>query len=228
MNEHTLKFFGEELERLKAEIARMGGLVEAQLADAVAAVAKRDVRLAQQVIERDRKLDILQSEIEREAVRMIALRQPVAQDLRRTVGALKLSLALERAGDYAKNIAKRALVIAESDPITPMTRSIDRMGRLVGTRLKQSLDAYAAADLDRARQIWAADQEVDEHYESLFRELLTYMMSDPRTIQAAAHLLFVAKNLERIGDYATTVSEILYHEVTGDELEGERPKGSGA
>ena len=228
MNEHTLKFFGEELERLKAEIARMGGLVEAQLADAVAAVAKRDVRLAQQVIERDRKLDVLQGEIGRETVRMIALRQPVAQDLRRTVGALKLSLALERAGDYAKNIAKRALVIAESDPITPMTRSIDRMGKLVGARLKQSLDAYAAADLDRARLIWAADQEVDEHYESLFRELLTYMMSDPRTIQAAAHLLFVAKNLERIGDYATTVCEIMYHEVTGEELEGERPKGGGA
>jgi phosphate transport system protein len=225
MNEHTLKFFGEELERLKAEIARMGGLVEAQLADAVAAVAKRDVRLAQQVIERDRKLDILQAEIEREAVRMIALRQPVAQDLRRTVGALKLSLALERAGDYAKNIAKRALVIAESDPITPMTRSIDRMGKLVSVRLKQSLDAYAAGDIDRARLIWAADQEVDEHYDSLFRELLTYMMSDPRTIQAAAHLLFVAKNLERIGDYATTVAEILYHEVTGEELEGQRPKG---
>jgi phosphate transport system protein len=228
MNEHTLKFFGEELERLKAEIARMGGLVEAQLADAVSAVAKRDVRLAQQVIERDRKLDTLQSEIEREAVRMIALRQPVAQDLRRTVGALKLSLALERAGDYAKNIAKRALVIAESDPITPMTRSIDRMGKLVGGRLKQSLDAYAAGDIDRAALIWSADQEVDEHYESLFRELLTYMMSDPRTIQAAAHLLFVAKNLERIGDYATTVAEILYHEVTGEELGGDRPKGGGA
>ena len=228
MNEHTLKFFGEELERLKAEIARMGGLVEAQLADAVAAVAKRDVRLAQQVIERDRKLDVLQSEIEREAVRMIALRQPVAQDLRRTVGALKLSLALERAGDYAKNIAKRALVIAESDPITPMTRSIDRMGKLVGGRLKQSLDAYSAGDIDRASLIWSADQEVDEHYESLFRELLTYMMSDPRTIQAAAHLLFVAKNLERIGDYATTVAEILYHEVTGEELGGDRPKGGGA
>jgi phosphate transport system protein len=225
MNEHTLKFFGEELERLKAEIARMGGLVEAQLADAVASVAKRDVRLAQQVIERDRKLDALQAEIEREAVRMIALRQPVAQDLRRTVGALKLSLALERAGDYAKNIAKRALVIAEAEPMTPMTRSIDRMGRLVGARLKQALDAYASGEPQRAAIIWAADQEVDEHYDSLFRELLTYMMGDPRTIQPAAHLLFVAKNLERIGDYATTVSEILYHEVTGEELEGERPKG---
>ena len=228
MNEHSLRFFGEELERLKAEIARMGGLVEAQLADAVAAVAKRDVRLAQQVIERDRKLDALQADIEREAVRIIALRQPIGQDLRRTVGALKLSLALERAGDYAKNIAKRALVIAESDPITPMTRSIDRMGRLVSVRLKQSLDAYAAGEVERAAQIWAADQEVDEHYESLFRELLTYMMADPRTIQAAAHMLFVAKNLERIGDYATTVSEILYHEVTGEELEGERPKGGAA
>ena len=228
MNEHTLKFFGEELAQLKAEVARLGGLAEAQVADSVEAVAKRDVALAQAVVGRDDRLDALQRDIEKKAIRLIALRQPVAQDLRRTVGALKLSLALERAGDYAKNIAKRALVIAESDPITPMTRSIDRMGKLVGARLKQSLDAYGAGDIDRAALIWSADQEVDEHYESLFRELLTYMMSDPRTIQAAAHLLFVAKNLERIGDYATTVSEILYHEVTGEELEGERPKGGGA
>src|SRR4051812_27742904 len=228
MTEHTLKLFEEELTHLKADVVRMGGLAEAQVVQAVRAVASRDVGLAESVVVTDEQLDALQQEIERCAVRMIALRQPVAQDLRRTVGALKLSLALERAGDYAKNIAKRALVIAESDPITPMTRSIDRMGRLVGARLKQSLDAYAAGDIDRAALIWGADQEVDEHYESLFRELLTYMMNDPRTIQAAAHLLFVAKNLERIGDYATTVSEILYHEVTGEELEGERPKGAGA
>ena len=227
MNEHTLKFFGEELAQLKAEVARMGGLVEAQVADAVGAVADRDVDLAQTVIGRDEKLDLLQREIEKKAIRMIALRQPVAQDLRRTVGAMKLSLNLERAGDYAKNIAKRALVITESDPMTPLTRSVERMGKLVVMRMKDALDAYTTGDLDRAVAVWKNDEEVDEHYNSLFRELLTYMMSDPRTISACAHMLFVAKNLERIGDYATSVAEIIHYEVTGDDIEGERPKWRG-
>jgi phosphate transport system protein len=227
MNEHTLKFFGEELAQLKAEVARMGGLVEAQVADAVGAVADRDVDLAQTVIGRDEKVDTLQREIEKKAIRMIALRQPVAQDLRRTVGAMKLSLNLERAGDYAKNIAKRALVITESDPMTPLTRSVERMGKLVVMRMKDALDAYSSGDLDRAVAVWKNDEEVDEHYNSLFRELLTYMMSDPRTISACAHLLFVAKNLERIGDYATSVAEIIHYEITGDDIEGERPKWSG-
>jgi phosphate transport system protein len=227
MNEHTLKFFGEELAQLKAEVARMGGLVEAQVADAVGAVADRDVDLAQTVIGRDQKVDALQREIEKKAIRMIALRQPVAQDLRRTVGAMKLSLNLERAGDYAKNIAKRALVVTESDPMTPLTRSVERMGKLVVMRMKDALDAYSSGDLDRAVAVWKNDEEVDEHYNSLFRELLTYMMSDPRTISACAHLLFVAKNLERIGDYATSVAEIIHYEITGDDIEGERPKWSG-
>jgi phosphate transport system protein len=151
----------------------------------------------------------------------------VAQDLRRTVGAMKLSLNLERAGDYAKNIAKRALVVTESDPMTPLTRSVERMGKLVVMRMKDALDAYSSGDLDRAVAVWKNDEEVDEHYNSLFRELLTYMMSDPRTISACAHLLFVAKNLERIGDYATSVAEIIHYEVTGDDIEGERPKWSG-
>jgi len=224
MNEHTLTFFGEELEQLKADTARLGGLVEAQVSDAIDAVARRDVDLAQQVIQRDEKLDQLQRDIEKKAIRMIALRQPVAQDLRRTVGAMKLSLALERAGDYAKNIGKRALIIAEAEPITPLTRSIERMGRLVVSRLKEALDAYAVGDVDRARRIWISDEEVDEHYNSLFRELLTYMMSDPRTIGACAHLLFIGKNLERIGDYATTVCEIVHYEATGEEIAGDRPK----
>jgi len=224
MNEHTLTFFGQELEQLKADTARLGGLVEAQVSDAVDAVARREIDLAQAVIVRDEKVDILQREIERKAIKMIALRQPVAQDLRRTVGSMKLSLSLERAGDYAKNIAKRALIISEVEPITPLTRSIERMGRLVVSRLKEALDAYASGDLDRARRIWISDEEVDEHYNSLFRELLTYMMSDPRTITACAHLLFIGKNLERIGDYATTVCEIIYYEVTGEEIVGDRPK----
>ena len=228
MNEHTLKFYGEELSQLKAEVARLGGLAEAQLIGAIDAVANRDVSLAQAVIERDERLDTLQRDIERKSIRMIALRQPMAQDLRRTVGALKMSLTLERAGDYAKNIAKRALVLAEAEPLTPMTRSIERMGRLVAARLQEALDAYTAGESDRAMKVWSSDEEVDEHYNSLFRELLTYMMSDPRTISSGAHLLFIGKNLERIGDYATNIAEIIHYEATGEEIIGDRPKWSSA
>ncbi|MBE7216936.1 MAG: phosphate signaling complex protein PhoU [Caulobacteraceae bacterium] len=224
MNEHTLKFFGEELNQLKAEVARMGGLAEAQVADAVEAVANRDVPLAQLLIGRDMKLDAMQADIEKKAIRMIALRQPVAQDLRRTVAALKMAWSLERTGDLAKNIAKRALVISEAEPIMPLTRSIERMGKLVVGRLKSAIDAYTTEDLDGALDVWNADEDVDEQYNSLFRELLTYMMSDPRMISSCAHLLFIGKNLERIGDHATNVAEILHYEVTGEEITGERPK----
>ena len=226
-NEHTLKFFGEELQQLKAEVARMGGLVEAQVADCIQAVANRDVALAHAVVARDEKLDAMQVEIEKKAIRMIALRQPVAQDLRRTVAALKLSWNLERTGDQAKSIAKRALVIAEAEPITPVTRSVERMGKLVVSRLKQALDAYTTLDVEQAMDVWRNDQEVDEHYNSLFRELLTYMMADPRTIGACAQLLFIAKNLERVGDHATNVAEMIYYEVTGNEIEGARPRWNG-
>ena len=224
MNEHTLKFFGEELNQLKAEVARMGGLAEAQVADAVEAVAGRDVPLAQALIGRDARLDAMQADIEKKAIRMIALRQPVAQDLRRTVAALKMAWSLERTGDLAKNIAKRALVISEAEPITPLTRSIERMGRMVAGRLKTALDAYTTGDLDQAMEVWTADEDVDEQYNSLFRELLTYMMSDPRMISSCAHLLFIGKNLERIGDHATNIAEILHYEVTGEEITGDRPK----
>ena len=224
MNEHTLKFFGEELDQLKAEVARMGGLAEAQVSDAIEAVAGRDVPLAQSLIGRDAKLDQMQADIEKKSIRMIALRQPVAQDLRRTVSALKMAWSLERTGDLAKNIAKRALVISEAEPITPLTRSIERMGRMVAGRLKTALDAYTAGDLASAMQVWNADEEVDEQYNSMFRELLTYMMSDPRMISSCAHLLFIGKNLERIGDHATNMAEITHYELTGEEIEGDRPK----
>ena len=226
MNEHTLKFFGDELNQLKAEVARMGGLAEAQVVDCIEAVADRDMPLAQSIVARDVRLDALQSEIEKKAIRMIALRQPVAQDLRRTVGAMKMSWNLERTGDLAKNIAKRALVISEAEPITPLTRSIERMGKLVASRLKEALDAYTSGELDRATAVWTSDDEVDEHYNSLFRELLTYMMSDPRMISSCAHLLFIAKNLERIGDHATNIAEIIHYELTGEDMLGERPKWS--
>jgi len=224
MVEHTLRAYDEELEGLTAELSRMGGLAEVEVSDSVRAIVRRDVALAQAVIGHDARLDEIEAEIERRAIRMIALRQPVADDLRRTVAALKISSNLERCGDLAKNIAKRALVIAESDPITPLTRSIERMGELVSARLKDVLDAFAARDIDRARTVWQRDNEVDEHYDSIFRELLTYMMADPRTITSCAHLLFVAKNLERIGDHATNIAEIILYEVTGEQVTDQRPK----
>jgi phosphate transport system protein len=148
----------------------------------------------------------------------------VADDLRHTVAAMKISSNLERIGDLAKNIAKRALVIAESEPVTPLTSSIERMGELVTTRLKDVLDALTSREVDQAITVWRQDHEVDEHYDAIFRELLTYMMADPRMITACAHLLFVAKNLERIGDHATNIAEILHYEITGVELTEERPK----
>ena len=224
MVEHTLRAYEEELEALTAELSRMGGLAEVEVGDAIRAIARRDVALAQAVIGRDARLDEIEADIERRAIRLIALRQPVADDLRRTVAALKISMNLERCGDLAKNIAKRALVIAESDPINPLTRSIERMGELVQGRLKDVLDAFAARDIDRARAVWQRDNEVDEHYDSIFRELLTYMMGDPRTIASCAHLLFVAKNLERIGDHATNIAEIITYEITGEHMTDQRPK----
>ena len=227
MTEHTLKFFEEELTQLKTDVVRMGGLAEAQVVQSVRAVATRDIGLAESVVAMDERLDALQHEIEHCAIRLIALRQPVAQDLRRAVGALKLCLVLERAGDYAKNIAKRARVIAHAKPEVPLTRSVQRMGELVGGRLKEALDAYSAGDIEAAKSVWSRDEDIDEHYNSLFRELLTYMMGDPHVIGTCAHLLFVAKNLERIGDYATGIAEIVHYEVVGEEFADPRPKWSG-
>ena len=227
MNEHIVKSYEDELNNLAAECVRMGGLCEAQVADAVSGVVKRNQELAASVVVRDDKLDEAERDIERKTIRLIALRQPVADDLRRAVAAMKVANNLERCGDLAKNIAKRTLVIIESDPLTPLTRSIERMGRLVLGRLSSVLDAYTASDVDRAILVWTRDDEVDEHYNSLFRELLTYMMGDPRTITACAHMLFVAKNLERIGDHATNIAEIVHYEITGAEMIGGRPKTDG-
>ena len=222
--EHTVRAYDEELDAITAELARMGGLAEVEVADSIRAIARRDIALAQTVISRDAGLDAMEMDIERKAIRLIALRQPVADDLRRTVAAMKISMNLERIGDLAKNIAKRAIVIAESEPVTPLTSSIERMGELVTTRLKDVLDALSSREVEQAIAVWSQDHEVDEHYDTIFRELLTYMMGDPRTITACAHLLFVAKNLERIGDHATNIAEILHYEITGVELTDERPK----
>jgi phosphate transport system protein len=149
----------------------------------------------------------------------------MANDLRKTMAAMKIASNLERCGDLAKNIAKRTLVLSEIEPMPALSRSIERMGRLVETRLKEVLDAYISNDAERAMEVWRRDEEVDEHYNSLFRELLTYMMGDPRTITACAHLLFVAKNLERIGDHATNIAEIVHYEITGEQVSpADRPR----
>jgi phosphate transport system protein len=190
----------------------------------VGAIGGRDEALAEAVIARDGMLDGLDMEIERSAIRLIALRQPVADDLRRTIAAMRISTNLERCGDLAKNIAKRTLVITESTSVMPPTSSIERMGELVTERLRDVLDAVASRNVQAALDVWHGDKEIDEQYDAIFRELMTYMIADGRMITACAHLLFVAKNLERIGDHATNIAEIFHYEVTGEPMPDERPK----
>jgi phosphate transport system protein len=225
MNEHIVKSYEDELNTLGAACVRLGGLAESQLGDAVDAVVRRDPALATKVLQQDDRLDEIEADVEQKAIRLIALRQPMANDLRKTMAAMKIASNLERCGDLAKNIAKRTLVLSEIEPMPALSRSIERMGRLVETRLKEVLDAYISNDAERAMEVWRRDEEVDEHYNSLFRELLTYMMGDPRTITACAHLLFVAKNLERIGDHATNIAEIVHYEITGEQVSpADRPR----
>ena len=224
MTEHIAAAFDQDLDALSAQVRRLGELAVAEAADAIAALIGADAQLAAEVVERDRKLDELELEIEDRAVRLMAIRQPVAIDLRRAIAAIKMSSNLERCGDLAKNIAKRAMIIGGTDLTPALMRPIGRMGELVLKRLEAALQAYADKDLVGAGEVWSRDGEVDEHYESLFRELLTYMMGDPRLITAGAHLLFVAKNLERIGDHATNIAEIIHYEITGQQLTA-RPKG---
>jgi phosphate transport system protein len=223
MTEHTVKAFGEKLEALTTSVAQVGGLAEAQLADALEAISRRDTAKAEAVIASDRRIDQLQYQIEDQALKLLALRQPMAVDLRETLAALKMASELERIGDLAKNIAKRAIVLNREQPIR-LTQSLARMGRQVLAQLKQVLDAYARRDQASAQAVWKQDGEIDEIYNSLFRELLTYMMEDPRTIGQSTHLLFVAKNIERAGDHCTNVAETVYYMVSGDHLAADRPK----
>ncbi len=223
MSEHTVRSFTEQLEALASNIAQMGGLAEAQLADAIDAIAKRDTSLAESAIAGDPRIDQLQQSIEDQAVRVIALRQPMAIDLRETLAAIKIASELERIGDLAKNIAQRAIVSSREPPIR-LTHSLARMGHAALNQLKLVLDAYSDRDAAGAEAVWRQDDEIDETYNSLFRELLTYMMEDPRTIGLCTHLLFVAKNIERCGDHATNIAETVYHMVNGGHLSAERPK----
>lgn len=227
MAEHTVKAFSEELDAITQEVARMGGLAETAINDALAAVGRRDTELAQAVIQRDPKIDAAQREIERRAIRLFALRQPMASDLRVVLTAWRIATELERVGDLAKNVAKRALILNQDEPIQ-LTRSVERMGKIASAHLKQVLDAYANKDVEQAINVWNSDDNIDAHYNSLFRELLTYMIEDPRMISSCAHLLFIAKNLERIGDHGTNIAEYIHFLVTGEELTDERPRADAA
>ncbi|MFO0204234.1 MAG: phosphate signaling complex protein PhoU [Alphaproteobacteria bacterium] len=223
MAEHTVRAFTEELDALTQEVARMGGLAEAAVNDSLAAVVRRDTELAQLVMQRDARIDTAQREVEKRAIKLFALRQPMASDLRVVLTAWRIAGELERVGDLAKNIAKRAWVLNQSEPIQ-LIRSVDRMGKIAGDHLKQVLDAYANKDVQSAISVWNNDDNIDAHYNSLFRELLTYMIEDPRTISSCAHLLFIAKNIERIGDHGTNIAEYIHFLVTGEEIATQRPR----
>jgi phosphate transport system protein len=221
---HIVKSYDEELNRLNSAIAQMGGLAEAQIEQAIEAMAKRDVALAERVVGQDSKIDALEKEVDHLAVRLLALRQPMADDLRRVVAALKTASDLERIADYGTNIAKRSIGLAQLPPVRSVGGMV-RMADIVRSNIRQVLDAFIAEDPEMAEDVWRRDEEVDEMYTSLFRELLTYMMEDPRNITPCTHLLFIAKNIERMGDHATNIAETLHFQITGSELEGERPKG---
>jgi len=223
MSEHIVKAFTEQLESLANTVAQMGGLAEAQFANAIEAIAKRDGKLAEAAIGSDERVDRIQQTIEEHALKLLALRQPMAVDLRATLAAIKIANELERIGDLAKNIGKRALVLNREPPIR-LTQSLARMGRQSLAQLKMVLDAYSDRDAEAARNVWRHDEEIDELYNSLFRELLTYMMEDPRTIGLCTHLLFIAKNIERAGDHATNIAETVFHMVTGTFMRLDRPK----
>jgi len=220
---HIVKSFDEELKRLKSNVARMGGLAEAQIAGAIDAIVKRDTDLAARIVESDQKVDDLEREIDDHVVNMLALRQPMASDLRFIISALRISGAVERIADYATNVAKRTVALSQVAPVRPQ-HAVPRMGAVVREMVKDVLDAYVNQDVDKAIAVWKRDEELDEMYSSLFRELLTYMMEDPRNITACTHLLFIAKNLERIGDHATNIAETVHYLVRGTPIRGVRPK----
>jgi len=221
---HIVSAFDEDLTQIQAYISEMGGLAEEVLAGALRAVQTSDMELSRKVIERDRDIDAMERKIEEAVIRVIVLRQPVAVDLRVLIAAMKIAGTLERIGDLAKNIAKRGMPLANAQPIK-LTSSVVRMGREVLTQLSDVLNAHAARDVDLAVQIWNSDVEIDEMYNAIFREVVTYMVEDSRLIGQGAELLFIAKNLERIGDHATLISEMIYYIVKGESLGDDRPKG---
>jgi len=224
-HDHIVKSFDDDLSHIDAIIAEMGGLAERQLADAVEALVKRDVAMGQAVIDGDKRLDVLEAEVDNFTIRVLALRQPMAGDLRAVIVALKMAANLERICDYAKNVAKRTLILSAMDPVPGTSQSVQRMADQVQIMIKNALDSYVARDMVKADDVRLRDEEVDMMHTSLFRELLTYMMENPHYITACSHLLFVAKNVERIGDHVTSIAENVHFLVAGELPAGERPKG---
>ncbi|MBV8392586.1 MAG: phosphate signaling complex protein PhoU, partial [Alphaproteobacteria bacterium] len=217
-----------ELERLNATINEMGGLTESQFSQALTAVREADTAIAEEVIAGDVRVDALDAAVQEQTVKLLALRQPMAVDLRVVLSSIKIAGALERIADYAKNTAKRSIVLSQGTPPASAVAGIDRLGRLVRTALKDVLDAFADDDVVKARDVWERDEEIDLVYTGLFRELLTYMMEDPRTITACTHLLFMAKNIERAGDHVTNIAELVSFRNTGQNFAETRRKGSSA
>lgn len=225
MPEHIVTSFDADLEFLRSKIAEMGGIAEKMLDDSTRALVRRDIVLARQVIEADARLDSLQREIEEHAVATIARRQPVAIDLREIISAIRVAGDVERIGDLAKNTGKRVLAISTETHPAKIVGGVQHMSDLVQAQLKDVLDAYAERDERKALDVWNRDDRIDALYNSVFRELLTYMMEDTRNITFCTHLLFLAKNTERIGDHTTNIAETIYYLTTGETLAGERPKG---
>jgi phosphate transport system protein len=224
MSTHIVHKYDDELKKLATLIVQMGGLAESQLASAVDAVVKRDSDLATAVVQSDAKVDVLRNQVDDFAIELLARRQPMANDLRTIVSALRISSEIERIGDYAKNVAKRSIALNQAPLVRPV-HAVPRMAALVQALIKDTLDAYVTQDVAKADAVWARDEEVDELYTSLFRELLTYMMEDPRSITPCTHLLFIAKNIERMGDHATNIAELIHYSVKGEMITEERPKG---
>ena len=222
--EHTVKSYDEELTRLQQEIAGMGSLAEHELQNAIQALVRRNADLGHQVVQDDVSIDEAEQRATAQVLRLLALRQPMASDLREIVAALKISSDLERIGDYAANIGKRVVALAQTPPFR-LPSSLPRMGWLSHQNIRDVLTAYAERNSEKALKAWHADEELNETYNSLFRELLTHMMEDPRNIGSCTHLLFIAKNLERIGDHATNIAETVYFMVVGEPISAVRPKG---
>jgi len=225
LNEHHIaSAFDRDLESLQAMIMKMGGLVETSINDAAKALLDRDEDLANRVRAADKRIDALEEEINLEAARIIALRAPIAGDLRTVLTVMKISANLERCGDYTKNLAKRTPVLVQLSPIEGSSRSIRRMAREVGQMLKDALNAYIQRDAELAEQVRQRDDDVDQMYNALFREFLTHMMEDPRNITPCMHLHFIAKNMERMGDQVTSIAEQVIYLVTGEMPDEGRPK----
>ena len=225
MVDHTVKAYDKELDTLARRIAEMGGIAETMLVDAMDALGAGDAALASQVVAADPRLDALQREIEEHAILTIARRQPMAIDLREIIGAIRVAGDLERVGDLAKNVAKRAVKIGHEARLPRAIVGLKHMNELAAEQLKDVLDAYARRDVERAQAVWARDAELDALEDSVFRDLLTHMMEDARNITFCAHLLFCSKNIERVGDHATNIAETIFYLVTGATLPTERPKG---